>query len=529
MELRPDQLTGMMMASRQEAPDPKANLWQFCQRFCKRVIAKTDIQYNSAKVHPNGTQATVKLLCLQGQEFAGEICANSKDAEKSAATQALQFYGMETQPLPQAPPPMGGGMGGMGGMSPQLLAMSGMPGQGRPGQVPPQMGNPGQGMFNPASFHMMGGAGGAPMGVSPAFGGAPQNFGMPQGMGGMDAPSHHQPAPNRPRPDNRGDDHFGGGGRGGGKGGAKGGGKRDGGGKGGGKGKGGQDGMRPSGGKGGGGGGMPGGGGGKGGGDRQAPGGKGGGRGGGGKPAGGPGPAPQPKPEKKADGEEGDVDTSKSTLNVVCMKLLKRPMQKGEIAYDTQQTPGGFQSILRLPCLPEPWSTRQWTGKVSMNRKTAEQDAAETALVDIKAAEEFAALLASGDGAAKPKKKSAGEKKEGEEGKGKGKGKGKKGKMAAFFEFAWGGKGMKGGPDLPREVVSEAMVTGEVAEWKGNFGWIKPQDGAIDHAGLQGRGGKVYVHKQDIGGLDSLEQGATVKFKVYSDTSGLGASELVLG
>merc|ERR1719453_2498425 len=101
----------MMMGGRpQDANDPKLQLWQFCQRFCKRNIAKTDIQYNSAKVHPNGTQATVKLLCLQGQEFAGEICSNSKDAEKSAAQQALQFYGAEAAPLmrpQQAAPQMG--------------------------------------------------------------------------------------------------------------------------------------------------------------------------------------------------------------------------------------------------------------------------------------------------------------------------------------------------------------------------------------------------------------------------------------
>merc|ERR1719443_1701901 len=111
-------------------------------------------------------QATVKLLCLQGQEFAGEICSNAKDAEKSAAQQALQFYGMEAQMRPQAPPPMGG-MTGMAAQ--QLLAMGGMPGQGRSGNVPMQ-GGPGQGMFPPAAFQMMGGPG-APMGVSPSFGG----------------------------------------------------------------------------------------------------------------------------------------------------------------------------------------------------------------------------------------------------------------------------------------------------------------------------------------------------------------------
>lgn len=207
------------------------------------------------------------------------------------------------------------------------------------------------------------------------------------------------------------------------------------------------------------------------------------------------------------------------------MKLLKRPMQKGEIVYDAPQTPGGFQSSLRLPCLPEPWGTKQWTGKVCMNRKAAEQDAAEKALVDIKAAPEFADVLKDSEGTpgAPKKKKEKGEAKDGE-GKGKGKG---KGKMFPWLDFAWG-KGGKAGPDLPREAVGEGLVQGEVAEWRGNFGWIKPAEGAITHEGLSRRGGRVYVHKQDLQGAETLEAGAKVKFKVYSDSSGLGAAEVVV-
>jgi len=513
MEFRQDQ--GMMRG--QDNSDPKTALWQFCQRFCKGPVAKTDIQFNSAKVHPNGMQATVKLLCLQGQEFAGEICSNAKDAEKSAAQQALQFYGME------APRPQANQMAGMSGMAAQqLLAMSGgMPG-GVPGGMPggrsgnaPMQGGPG--MFNPAAFQMMGGSG-APMGVSPAFGGPSHgNFAMAGGMGGgMDMPSQ---APSRPRPDNRGGNDFGGKDR-------KGSGGK---GKGGGDGKGKGDRTRPQGGKDGGRG--------KGGGDRQEK----GGRGGGGRGAGGPGAPGHPggpaapkaaSPEGAEKNADGDVDTSKSTLNVVCMKLLKRPMQKGEIIYDSPQTPGGFQSILTLPCLPEPWGKRQWTGKVCANRKTAEQDAAEKALADIKAAPEFAAILASAEatgGKSGAKKKGTGDK-DGE-GKGKGKGKGKKGKMMEFFDMMWGGGkgGMKGGPDLERQPVSEAVAQGEVVEWKGNFGWIKPKEGSIDHEALARRGGRVYVHKQDLQGVESLEQGTSVKFKVYVDASGLGASEVVVG
>jgi len=226
------------------------------------------------------------------------------------------------------------------------------------------------------------------------------------------------------------------------------------------------------------------------------------------------------------------METSKSALNVVCMKLLKRPMQKGEIVYDSPQIPGGFASILRLPCLPGDWATRQWTGKVCMSRKAAEQDAAEKALVDIKAAPEFTEALSSeGDDRKAGKKKGDGEGVDGE-GKGMGKGKGKKGKMMAFFaemEAGLWGKGMgKGGPDLTREPVGEAVVQGEVVEWKGNFGWIKTQ-ASIDHPAAGRRDGKIYVHKKDLpGGVEGLERGASVQFKVYSDSSGLGAQEVQL-
>lgn len=71
--------------------DPKTGLVQFCQRYCHRSIAKEDIVYNVVK-YPQGIQATVTLTCIDGQEFAGEVCPdvkNQKQAERSAAQQAL--------------------------------------------------------------------------------------------------------------------------------------------------------------------------------------------------------------------------------------------------------------------------------------------------------------------------------------------------------------------------------------------------------------------------------------------------------
>jgi len=74
--------------------DPKTALNTFCQRYCKRAISKTDIEYHTQRL---GTvmQSTVKLNCLDGVEFAGEVASNQKDAEKNAAKQAMQNYAAE--------------------------------------------------------------------------------------------------------------------------------------------------------------------------------------------------------------------------------------------------------------------------------------------------------------------------------------------------------------------------------------------------------------------------------------------------
>eukprot|EP00929_Paragymnodinium_shiwhaense_P076565 TRINITY_DN3938_c0_g2_i1.p1 TRINITY_DN3938_c0_g2~~TRINITY_DN3938_c0_g2_i1.p1 ORF type:complete len:320 (+),score=97.85 TRINITY_DN3938_c0_g2_i1:139-1098(+) len=101
--------------------------------------------------------------------------------------------------------------------------------------------------------------------------------------------------------------------------------------------------------------------------------------------------------------------------------------------------------------------------------------------------------------------------------------------------YGWGGWGGKGkgkggrrprGPDLPRESVSDDVVTGEVLEWKGKYGWIKPAV-AIDHAAASKNEGKIFISMSDLlpEGVTELAAGTTVKFKVFSDSAGLGAQE----
>jgi len=98
---------------------------------------------------------------------------------------------------------------------------------------------------------------------------------------------------------------------------------------------------------------------------------------------------------------------------------------------------------------------------------------------------------------------------------------------------AWG-KGGKGGgwgspqptgPDLQRQRVSKALVTGEVLEWRGSFGWIRPHV-AVQHAKAAKHNGKLYINKKDLSGISSLEVGKTVRFHIYTDAAGIGAEEV---
>lgn len=107
---------------------------------------------------------------------------------------------------------------------------------------------------------------------------------------------------------------------------------------------------------------------------------------------------------------------------------------------------------------------------------------------------------------------------------GKGKGKGK------FFPFGKGmkgGKGGAGGPDQPRTVDSEEMVTGVVLEWKGKFGWIQPDVSVEDNPLAKKHGGKIFIAKQDLVGVEELESGSKVSYVMYSDASGLGAQKCI--
>lgn len=85
-------------------------------------------------------------------------------------------------------------------------------------------------------------------------------------------------------------------------------------------------------------------------------------------------------------------------------------------------------------------------------------------------------------------------------------------------------KGSRGGPNLPRKRITEAPITGSVLEWKGKFGWVRPEV-PLEHAQASRRGGKIYVASQDLVECTEMVAGGTVHFHVYVDSSGLGAED----
>mmetsp|Transcript_49880 Transcript_49880/g.143580 ORF Transcript_49880/g.143580 Transcript_49880/m.143580 type:complete len:323 (+) Transcript_49880:59-1027(+) len=80
--------------------DAKTDLNQFCQKHCRRPVTKQDIVYVVNRFGDE-FQSIVKLNCFEGQEYAGHLCMNAKEAEKSAAHQALLAYGPAVEALPQ--------------------------------------------------------------------------------------------------------------------------------------------------------------------------------------------------------------------------------------------------------------------------------------------------------------------------------------------------------------------------------------------------------------------------------------------
>eukprot|EP00927_Polykrikos_kofoidii_P066239 TRINITY_DN61876_c0_g1_i1.p1 TRINITY_DN61876_c0_g1~~TRINITY_DN61876_c0_g1_i1.p1 ORF type:complete len:309 (-),score=52.37 TRINITY_DN61876_c0_g1_i1:81-1007(-) len=84
--------------------------------------------------------------------------------------------------------------------------------------------------------------------------------------------------------------------------------------------------------------------------------------------------------------------TSKTELNSMCAKILRRPMGKSDVEYESCQVPGGFQATVRMAGLPDEWGSQVWAGEVCERKGDAEQSVAAIALAHLRADPTFAAI-----------------------------------------------------------------------------------------------------------------------------------------
>ncbi|CAJ1400079.1 unnamed protein product [Effrenium voratum] len=194
------------------------------------------------------------------------------------------------------------------------------------------------------------------------------------------------------------------------------------------------------------------------------------------------------------------ADNAKTELNSMIGKIAKKVLLKGETVYVANKIGAEFQATVQSSALPGEWAERAWAGELAPTKQKAEQSAAAQALQDIKADEELMAEANKSN----PKSKGSG---------GGGWGSSKKADwakmMAMMKEF------MKSGGKALREPVGEDFVTGECVEWKGKFGWIKP-DIPVEHDAAKWRDGKVWVSMKDLIGVEELAEGQRVLFKIYA-------------
>jgi len=98
---------------------PKTELNQLCQRICQRPVKQSDVEYVTSKFGQkfgkqfgHQFQSVVKLNCFQGQQYAGDLAPNPKEAERSAAQHALSAHAsqFEASAAPKTKKRSGGGI-----------------------------------------------------------------------------------------------------------------------------------------------------------------------------------------------------------------------------------------------------------------------------------------------------------------------------------------------------------------------------------------------------------------------------------
>eukprot|EP00927_Polykrikos_kofoidii_P063458 TRINITY_DN58282_c0_g1_i1.p1 TRINITY_DN58282_c0_g1~~TRINITY_DN58282_c0_g1_i1.p1 ORF type:complete len:384 (-),score=66.81 TRINITY_DN58282_c0_g1_i1:75-1124(-) len=74
--------------------DVKTEVVIFCQRRCGRPMTKNDIVYTTIR-QEGAFQSTVQLCCLEGEEFAGSLRPDRRQAERAAAEEVLKAFAKE--------------------------------------------------------------------------------------------------------------------------------------------------------------------------------------------------------------------------------------------------------------------------------------------------------------------------------------------------------------------------------------------------------------------------------------------------
>jgi len=178
----------------------------------------------------------------------------------------------------------------------------------------------------------------------------------------------------------------------------------------------------------------------------------------------------------------------------------------------------------------------------------AAHPAASNAVAAFKAAHSPAGKAAASAAATKSPHQTAWQKKgSAPQGQAGGKGKGSEGgKGSKGDDGSKGGKGGKGNKgskgkskegkggksDKPwidkegkREMLHDEPLIGTIVDWKGKWGWLKPND-TIDHPLAKKHHGDLYLKQEDVE-AEIEGVGAVVQFMLYEDGQGLGACNVM--
>jgi len=79
-----------------------------------------------------------------------------------------------------------------------------------------------------------------------------------------------------------------------------------------------------------------------------------------------------------------------------------------------------------------------------------------------------------------------------------------------------------------RVSLSSFPITGRCLSWnEKGFGWLQPTQQLTNLPGSRLNGGRVFVHRRDLIGMEQLEKDQEVRFLLYADQKGLGAQHCV--